>query len=257
MSESVSIKLKRISVSDAQNAYCCMTEVPTPWPDALCQCRDWISKNIGRYLDGYHLHVEDQGVVGHIYFADSENALFSYEVEAGAVVIYCEWVQKRFQGQGFGKMMFNGFLAEMIEKSKKGILLEASDIEGQMHYEHYTSRGFSIIHEDENHKLLYYPISDTKIWFNKRKPIITHKNKFPIEILIFRGFLCPYEVNTYLLLKEIAAEFGNQIVLKEIWTSPETLQEFGIPNGVLINGKRKLIGGESEIAVRQSILEEL
>ena len=69
---------------DAQKAYCCMTEVPTPWPAALCQCRDWVTNNLSRYVEGYHLQKPDGEVIGHLYYANSEQALFPYIVEPGA-----------------------------------------------------------------------------------------------------------------------------------------------------------------------------
>jgi len=255
MKETSQFRLKKISVSDAQKAYCCMTEVPTPWPESLCQCRDWVSENIGKYVDGYHLQLESGVVAGHIYFADSEQALFPYEVEPGAVVVYCEWVQQRFQGQGLGRDMFSRFLNEM--KGKKGVVIETTDIEGQMHFQHYTSRGFKIAHEERHNKLLYLPLSQEEVWFKRRESTIKPQRKVPVEILIFRGFLCPYEVSTYLKVKDIASEFSDQISLKEIWTSPETLRQYGVSSGVLINGRRKLSGGESESAIRQAIREEL
>ena len=255
MEETSQFQLKKIGVGDAQKAYCCMTEVPTPWPEALCHCRDWVSENLGKYVDGYHLQSESGVVAGHIYFADSERALFSYEVEPGAVVIYCEWIQLRFQGQGLGRDMFASFLNEI--KDKKGVVIETTDIEGQMHYQHYTSRGFKIIHEEGHNKLLHLPLTQEDIRYMRRESVFEPRPKVPVEILIFRGFLCPYEVSTYLQVKDIASEFGDQIFLKEIWISPETLSEYGVSSGVMINGKRKLSGGESESSVRQAIREEL
>jgi predicted GNAT family acetyltransferase len=257
MSKQLNTNLIRISEKDVQNTYCCMTESPTPWQEALCYCRTWVLDNLGTFVDGYHLQLEDGVIIGHLYYADSEQALFPYDVESGAVVIYCEWIQERYQRQGFGKVMFAGFLDEMKRKGKQGILVETTDIEGQMYFKHYISRGFNIIREEGHQKLLYYPISEDEIRIQSRKSLVSVHKRFPVEVLVFRGFLCPYEVSTYLLLQEIAPEFGEQIVIKEIWISPETLQEYGVASGILINGKLKLTGGESESAVRQAIREEL
>jgi len=251
-----SFVVKRIENTDAQRAYCCMTEVPTPWPKALCQCRDWVSENLGKFVDGYHLQLDGGDVIGHIYFAISERALFTYEVEPGVGVLYCEWIQQRYQKQGLGKRLFDRFLAEMQEKNCKGILIETTDIEGQMHYRHYVSRGFNIIDEVGNHKLLYMPLSERDVSFNRRK-VRPQKGKYPVEILLFRGFHCPYEVSTQILVRDIALEFGPQVSIKEIWTTPESLETYGIASGVLINGNLKLAGGETELAIRQAIREEL
>jgi hypothetical protein len=234
-----------------------MTEVPTPWPKALCQCRDWVAENLGRHVEGYHLQLQDRAVVGHIYFADSGQALTSYEVESGVSVLYCEWVQQRYQKQGLGRRLFEAFLSEQEGKDAKGILVETTDIPGQMHYSHYLSRDFKIIEEDGHQKLMYRPIGKKSVTFRRRKAQIQPQRGIPVEILILRGFLCPYEVSTQILVQEVAKEFQDKVKLQEIWLTSETLEKYGIASGVLINGKQKLTGGEPERAVRQAISEEI
>ncbi len=252
------VLVKRLVHDDeALKAYCCMTEVPTPWPKALCECRDWVAENLGKHVDGYHLQLDDGAVIGHLYFATSEQALFSYQVETGVAVLYCEWVQHRYQKRGFGTQLFETFLSDLKRDNTKGVLVEATDIQGQMHCEHYISRGFEIIHETGHHKLLFLPLSAKKIAFRRRKSLIQPRKGLPVEIHMFRGFLCPYEISTQILVREVAQEFGNQVKIQEIWLTPETIDKYGVPSGVLINGQQKLAGGETERAVRQAIMEEL
>src|SRR3990172_9588905 len=148
---------------DAQKAFCCMMEVPTPWPEALCQCRDWIARNLGRYVEGYHLALADGGVIGHLYYALSENALFGYDIEPGIGVLYCEWVQRRYQGQGLGAQLYTVFLNEMRQAGVKGLMVEATDLVGQMHYQSYLKRGFQVIGEAGHRKLLYLPLSQAQV----------------------------------------------------------------------------------------------
>ena len=78
----------------------------------------------------------------------------------------------------------------------------------------------------------------------------------PVEIHLFRGFLCPYEVSTQQLVREVAGEFRGRVKVHEIWLTRETLDTYGVPSGVLINGRQKLAGGETERAIRQAIMEE-
>jgi hypothetical protein len=249
--------VKKIVAEDAQQTYCCMTEVPVPWPKALCQCRDWVSENLGKHVDGYHLRTQDNDVIGHIYFADSGQALISYQVEPGVGVLYCEWVQRRYQKQGLGRRLFDTFLAGQRSNNAKGILVETTDIPGQMHYSHYLSRGFEIMHEFGHQKLMYLPISSKSVSFRRRKANIQSRRGLPVEVHILRGFLCPYEVSTQVKIQEIAMEFGDKVVLKEVWLTPESLDKYGVASGVLINGKQKLAGGEPERAIRLAIMEEL
>jgi predicted GNAT family acetyltransferase len=183
--------------------------------------------------------------------------LFSYDVEPGAAILYCEWVQQRYQKRGFGTRLFETFLSALKQENAKGVLVEATDLQGQMYYGHYISRGFEIVHETGHHKLMYLPLSTEQVGYQRRKPRIQPRRGLPVEIHLFRGFLCPYEVSTQLLVRNVAQEFGDQVKIQEVWLTPETLDQYGVPSGILINGIQKLAGGETERAVRQAIMEEL
>ena len=164
MMNEMPVVIRRLRDSeDAQKAYCCMTEVPTPWPQSLCQCRDWVTQYLGKHVEGYHLQLATGEVVGHLYYAPSERALFPYEVEPGAGVLYCEWIQQRHQGQGLGKRLFGTFVDDMRQAGTKGVLVECTDVEGQMHFESYLARGFKLAHDAGHRKLLYLPLTRPQI----------------------------------------------------------------------------------------------
>ena len=243
--------------ADAQKAYCCMTEVPTPWPQALCMCRDWVTANLGQFVEGYHLQLADDEVVGHLYFASSERALFPFDLEADVSVLYCDWVQRRYQGQGFGKRLFTAFLEDLIQEGCKGVVVEATDTESQMHFKHYLGRGFEILYERGHRKVLYLPLAKPKIDIRPLATQIQPEAKTPVEILILNGYLCPYEASTMVLIRDIAREFGEQVALKEVWLTPETLREYGQAKGVFINGRLSLTGAETEVSIRQAIQEAI
>ena len=227
------IEVKRLTEQDSQQAYCCMTEVPTPWPEALCVCRDWVSQNLHRYVEGYHAQVEGN-VVGHLYYAPSERALFAYAVEPGATVIYCEWVQRRYQGHGVGHRLFDTFLTDLQSQGCKGILVECTNQEGMMSCRHYTVRGFQTRHESEHKKLLYLPLNQPTIQAQPLAPTMVPRKSAPVEILVLSGYLCPVDVSTQMLLLDIAREFGNQVVVRQEWLTPETLRRFGAARGIFI-----------------------
>jgi GNAT superfamily N-acetyltransferase len=233
-----------------------MTEVPTPWPDALCQCRDWVTENLGRYVEGYHLQLSGGEVIGHLYYAPSERALFPYEVETGVSILYCDWVQKRYQGMGLGIRIYEAFLEDMRKAGMKGILVEAKDSDGQMNFRHYQKRGFEVIQEVENRYLLYYPLSQKKVDVSPLPSTILPRRGRPVEILILNGYMCPYEVSTLLLLRSVVQEYAEDVILRDVWLTPETLQQYGVAKGIFINGQQKLSGGESEGAIRQAIVDE-
>ena len=259
------VVVKRIEgEADAQQAYCCMTEVPTPWPEALCLCRGWIAQNLGRYVEGYHAQAAGQ-VIGHLYYAPSERALFPYEVEPGAAVMYCEWVQRRYQGQGVGRRLFDAFTSDLWAQSCKGILVEGTDLEGYMDYHHYLARGFAVVHESghatllraRHRKLLYLALNQPSVQARPLKPSLTPRRGIPVEILILSGYLCPLDVSTQILLLEVAREFGDRVVVRQESLTPETLKQYGVANGVFINGRQKLTGAATEEAIRQAIAEEI
>jgi hypothetical protein len=248
-------RMKR--AEDAFRSYCCMTETPTPWPQALCQCRDWLASNLGRHVDGYHVQLADGEVIGHLYYALSEQALLPYEVEPGVAVLYCEWVQQHYQHQGCGRLLFDTFVRDMAQAGAKGILVEGTDLEDHMHARHYLARGFQVIAESGHRRLLYFPLSAPRVDVGLLDPVIQPRRGVPVEIVILSGYACPYEVSTMALVREVAAEFGSQVTLQEASLTPETLRRFGAARGVFINGQQKLGGAETEDAVRQAILEEI
>jgi GNAT superfamily N-acetyltransferase len=252
------VVVKRVeSEAEAQQAFCCMAEVPTPWPAALNVCRTWVGQNLGRYVEGYHIHDADGGAVGQLYYAPSERALVPYEMEPGVAVLYCEWVQRRRQGQGFGRQLFAAFEAEMRAQGCKGILVEGTSRDDQMHYRHYLSRGFAIVHDAGARKLLYLPLSQPQVSVRPLEARIRPRRGAPIEVLILSGYLCPFETAAQMAVLEVTREFGERVVIRQEALSPETLQRYGVAYGVFINGRPKLSGASSEEAIRQAILEEL
>jgi GNAT superfamily N-acetyltransferase len=250
--------VKRLrSGEEAQEAFCCMSEIPTPWPEALRVCRVWASENLGRYVEGYHIQDSDGTAVGQLYYAPSERALVPYQIEPGVVVMYCEWIQRSHQRQGLGRQLFDTFEAEMREQSCKGILVEGTDSDAQMHYGYYVSRGFEIIHEAGHRKLLYLPLHQPRVEVRSLERRIQPRRGVPVEILILSGYLCPFETSTQVLVLDVAREFGDQVVVRQEALTPETLQRYGVADGIFINGRQKLSGGVSEEVIRQAILEEL
>lgn len=241
---------------DAQKAYCCMTEVPTPWPEALCMCRDWVQENLGRYIEGYHLEREDGTVVGQLYYAPSERALCPYQIEPGVAVLYCEWVQAQYQGQGHGRDLFAAFRERMAQQGAKGILVEATDHPARMHYSHYLKRGFQQLLSEGDRRLLYLPLASAHIEVEPMRPRVPSHRGTPVQILILSGYMCPFESSSLMALQEVAQEFGDRISLQQVQLTPESLQKYGAARGIFINGERKLLGGDPEEAIRHAILEE-
>jgi len=256
MGDEIIIKRLR-GAEDARQAFPCMCEVPTPWPEALEACRAWIGQNLGRYVEGYHLYDPSGNVVGQLYYAPSEHALIPYKIEPGVAVIYCEWVQRRRQGKGLGLQLFTTFREDARSAECKGIVVEGTHREEQMPYQRYLARGFKIIHETDDRKLLYLPLRQPEVRVLPLQSRIPSRRGIPVEILVLTGYLCPFETPTRLLLLEVAREFGDRVLVRQESLTRETLQRYGAASGIFINGRPKLAGATSEDAIRQAILEEL
>jgi|GEM_PF-4353311 len=159
------MKVRRVqTLEDIQHAYPCATESPIPfWADGLSLSRDWFAENLGKYVEGFHLVDEDGNVIGHIYWAPSDQALAPYEIEEGVAYIYCDWVQQRWRGKGGMHLLFLEFVEFLRSQSYKGILVDGTELEGYMHYQHFLKRGFQVIRKSDGGRLLYYPLRQASI----------------------------------------------------------------------------------------------
>lgn len=242
-------------VDQVQEAYSCMAEVPTPWPEALEACRTWLAEKVGTVVHGLHLRDAAGNVIGHLYYAFSEQALVAYEIENGVAVVHCEWIQRRHQGRGYSRILFEGLIHRLEAEGCKGILVLATDDEQHMHYRHYAQRGFRSLHQDGVVRLMYYPLEQKTIVVAPLRRRIYTGYRYPVEVIVFTGDLCPYEATTSLLAVDVAREFGQRVNLKEIPATREALHTYGTAGGVWINGRRVPGGGLPEEAIRLAIRE--
>jgi predicted GNAT family acetyltransferase len=234
-----------------------MVEVPTPWPEALQACRAWIAQNLGTLVEGLHLQDSAGNVIGHVYYASSERALIPYQVEDHVGVVYCEWIQRRHQGKGYARLLSEALIRYLDEGGYKGILVAATDDEQCMHYTHFVRRGFRPLQQAGSMRLMYYPLRQESVHVQPLELRITPRRKHPIELIVFTGGFCPYEASTSLSALQVAREFGDRLILKEVAVTVENLRAYGVISGVFINGRRTLPGGASEEAIRQAIHDAL
>ena len=245
------------AAAQVEEACSCMTEVPTPWPEALAVCRTWLAEKIGTVVHGLHLRDETGQVIGHLYYVLSGQALVAYEIEDGVAVVHCEWIQRRHQGKGYSRILFQALIQRLKDEGCKGILVLATDDEQHMHHRHYDQRGCIFLRQDGSLRLMYYPLAQASIAVKPLKRRIATGHRYPVEVLVFTGGLCPYEAVTSLQALQVAREFGQRVILKEIPATREALHEYGTVDGVWINGRRVIGGGLPEEAIRLAIAEAL
>jgi N-acetylglutamate synthase-like GNAT family acetyltransferase len=232
-----------------------MSETPpgVSWAEHLPESRKWFKENLGKHVEGYHI-LDDSKVVGHIYYASSENALVPFETEPKVAFIYCTEMLRDYMRKGYGKMMFDYAKTDLKKQGFKGILVDATDFQEYMHHSHFTKQGFKVIKEHGPFKLMYFPLSKEKVDVKVLELSYT-PSKGKVEVTLFKNFFCPVSGYMHHLIKKVARSFGDKVKIVEIEPTLETVRKHG--TDPLINGKLKLVGPASEQDVKKAIQEEI
>jgi len=249
------MQVKRVGSGDLASTYCCMKETPlgVNWADYVPKSKEWFGANLGKHIDGYHL-LDDDNVVGFIYWASSENALVAYETEPKVACIYCTEVLRNYLHKGHGRLMFDFMKSDLKGQGFKGILVDASDFKEWMHYELFLKQGFRVIREHAPFKLMYFPLMKESVDV-KLIDLSYQPSKDKVEVTLFSNFACPVGPSMYNLVKKVALGFGDQVKLVELSGTFDSIRKYGTSDP-LINGKIKLLGPASEEAIRKAIQEE-
>lgn len=250
------MQVRKVALKDVGGSYCCMSETPlgVSWAEHLPESRKWFKENLGKHVEGYHM-LDDSKVVGHIYYASSENALVPFETEPKVAFIYCTEMLRDYMRKGYGKMMFDYAKNDLKKQGFKGILVDATDFQEYMHHSHFTKQGFKVIKEHGPFKLMYFPLSKEKVDVKVLELSYT-PSKGKVEVTLFKNFFCPVSGYMHHLIKKVARSFGDKVKIVEIEPTLETVRKYGTTDP-LINGKLKLLGPASEQDVKKAIQEEI
>ncbi|MBC7093787.1 GNAT family N-acetyltransferase [Candidatus Bipolaricaulota bacterium] len=249
--------LRLISGKEAARAYPCATESPRPfWADGLELSQRWFAENLGKQVEGFHLE-EGGKVIGHIYWAPSERALVPYRAEPGVAWLYCEWVQWAYRGRGCMRALFSTFLEHLKAEGYKGILVGATDYEGYMHHSHFERRGFQTIKGSNGARLMFLPLGQASVKVEPLKAKVACEGIAPVEVLVIGSLFCPVGAAAVLYLRKVAAEFGDQVILKEVPAGLEALASYGVADGIFINGEPRFFGPVTLAQVRATIEKAL
>ncbi len=246
------------SKGEAERAYPCATEVPTPfWADGLALSRSWFAENLREHVEGVHMEDDEGLVVGHIYWAPSQKALAPYRMEEGAAYIYCEWVQRKYQGRGYMRRLFGAFVSFLREEGYKGILVDGTEIEGYMHYHHFAKRGFRVIREVDGGRLMYLPLGQEEIEVEPISARVPRRRGTPVEVLVIGSRFCPVGASAVLAVRKVAKEFEGAVVIKEVAGGREAIERYGVADGIFVNGEARFFGPVREEQVRAVIREAI
>jgi predicted N-acetyltransferase YhbS len=246
------------SREEAQEAYPCATESPTPfWADGLPLSRAWFGENLGRHVEGLHLKDKTGQVIGHIYWAPSERALVPYRIEEGVAFLYCEWVQHQHQGRGCMQALFQAWVDFLHAERYKGILVDGTTFEGYMHFRHFAKRGFQTIREADGGRLMYLPLAQEKVSVEPLSPRIPREGVAPVEVVVIGSHFCPVGASAVLAIRRAAERLGPQVAVTEVPAGTETLAHYGVADGIFVNGRAMFFGPVTEEQVYAALKEEL
>ena len=138
----------------------------------------------------------------------------------------------------------------------KGILVDATTIEGYMHQRHFLKRGFKTLMGIGDGRLLYYPISQESVWVEPLKPLVTREGTAPVDILVIGSHFCPVAASAVLSLRKVAAELDGLVQLREVDADRSIIEHYGVADGIYINGKPAFFGPVNEATVRETIRKE-
>jgi len=250
------MEVRKVTLQDLNNTYCCMQELPpgASWDTALPESRKWFREHYGKHVQGFHLY-DGEKVVGHVYYALSENALVPFEAEPNIAFIYCTEVLRNYMHKGYGKMLLDHMKGELKKQGVKGILVVGTDFKEYMLYNHFEKQGFKTIKDLGQFKLMYYPLTKESV---QVKPVeLNYKpSKDKVEVTLFKNFFCPVSAYMYELVKKVAHSFGDKVKIVEIEATLENVHRYGTTDP-LFNGKIKIMGPGSEEDVRKAIQEEI
>jgi len=198
--------------------------------------------------------MDGDAVVGHAYYALSERALISYEIEPNVACIYCTEILREYLHKGYGKMMFDYMKDDLKKQGLKGIMVAATDFKEWMHYELFLKQGFKIIKEHAPYKVMYFPLTKENITV-KLLDLNYTPSKDKVEVTLFKNFFCPVSPYMYNLIKTVAQSYGDKVKIVEMKATLETIRKYGTAEP-LINGKVKFFGPASEDDVKKAIQEE-
>jgi len=250
------VEVRKVTLEDANKTYCCMQELPpgASWDIALPESRRWFKEHFGKHVHGFHLYDGDR-VVGHIYYAMSENALAPFEVEQNVAFINCTEMLRNYMHKGYGKTLLDHMKKELKKQGVKGILVVGTDFKEYMHHSHFAKQGFKTIKELGPFKLMYHPLNKESI---EVKPLeLNYKpSRDKVEVTLFKNFFCPVSAYMHTLVKKVARSFGDKVKIVEIDGTLENIRRYGTTDP-LFNGKIKIMGPGSEEDVRKAIQEEI
>lgn len=216
------------------------------WSDEIKEAGEhkacWYNKYKNKGLR-VKLALDEKGVVaGMIQYLPIEESFVEGE---GLYFILCIWVHGYkegvgdFQGHGMGEALLNAAEEDAKQLGAKGMAAWGVWLPVWMKASWYKKHGYVKADRDSMSLLVWKAFSeDAKPphWLQQKKDVPTIPGK--VAVTAFINGWCPAQNLVFERAKKAAAEFGDSVVFQQVDTSNrETLLEWGISDGVFIDGK--------------------
>ena len=211
------------------------------------------------------LTYEDEKPVGFIEYLPIEHAPIAV-VGEDLTFIDCIWVfspnpDKRpggFQGKGYGRTLIEAAEAD-AKKTSKGMAVTAYDHDFWfMPMSFFTRFGYKEVNRRGTLVLLmkaFEPVERPSFLKSKYKPQL-----LPGKVVVdaFWNAKCPMGLVVMHRLREACAEFGDQVVLKEICTNErKVIDQYGLSSGIYFNGESRFWAPPSKNEIRAELKKAL
>ncbi len=213
---------------------------------------DWIKERIKKGYQGKILYYRRRPI-GFIDYLPIE--YIPDPVEGNDIFfLNCIYVQRAYQGKGYGRMLLLA-MEEEAKKKKKGVGVLAWDHPHwfmpasyflNLGYEEVTRRGIEVLLWKK-----FAKIKAPSFIVGKYKPQLV-SGKLLVEVF-FSG-RCPHNSVIVERVKNVCEEFYNKVEFRKISTEDfKVAKKLGTSFGIFFNGKRKLFGAPTEDEIRGNL----
>lgn len=226
---------------------------------------DWIKKRITL---GYRAKIAYEqgrpiGFIDYLPMATAKEAISGRDI----TLINCINIipSSSYRGKGYGKLLL-GEAETDVEKVSKGIGVIAHNHPRWMPASFFTKRGYKLVDEQDGEikemlMLKAFRPVEPPHFVKQRYGYRPHSASRRTVVEIFWSGICPHNLLSVELLKDVLNEFGNKVLVREVATNDLAsglIKKYGHSYGVYINGKPTFwLLGASRDEIRQEIESNL
>lgn len=243
----------------------CLYDKPEDWKDwqgGLEGKRTWYQKMQERGLR-VKLALNDEGeACGMIQYGPSENCFTSVK---NMFFIYCIWIPKKpgkenMRRRGMGKALLQAAEEDVRARGADAIMAWGVSLPFWMKASYYKKHGYQKLDKDGMAVLLWKPFSEKAHpprWERPKKKPELMPDKVVIDV--FNSGWCTLQCGHAALVKQVAAELGDQVLYRDVDTSdPARLEEWGISDTIYVNGKELIKGPPMDLKkIRKKIGKQM